>query len=525
VARAISAQDLKRLLSEPDEIALLDVREHGQYGEGHPFFAVPCPYSQFETRVGTLVPNTKTRLVVLDDGDGVAAKAAARAEALGYGHVETVEGGAPAWAAAGYTLYEGVNLPSKTFGELLEIARHTPRLSAEQVRELEASGKPHVIVDGRPYSEYAKFNIPGGVCCPNGELALRIGTLAPDPDTTIVVNCAGRTRSILGAQTLIDFGVPNPVYALENGTQGWFLAGLELENGADRRGDANDPTDLDARQAKAAEFIKANAIPVIDGGTLSEWRADAGRTLYVFDVRTAEEFARDGAPGTVHAPGGQLVQATDQWVGVRNARIVLLDDDGVRAPLVCNWLRRMGHDAAVLGDGVAGARAQASELASVRGPQPDLAPPPAISPAEFAALAIRPLTLDLRGSMAYRAGHISGATWAIRPRLPLGEIESGGTIVLIAESSDVAALAAEDLREAGIGDLAVLNGTPAEWTAAGLDVVPSETPADADCIDYLFFTHTRHAGDEAAARQYLEWEIGLVDQLDEQERGIFRVDA
>ena len=94
------------------------------------------------------------------------------------------------------------------------------------------SGEDMVIVDGRTVAEFQKMNIPGGICCPNGELALRIGELVPDPKTKIVVNCAGRTRSIIGAQTLIDFGVPNPIVALENGTQGWFLAGLKLENGA-----------------------------------------------------------------------------------------------------------------------------------------------------------------------------------------------------------------------------------------------------------------------------------------------------
>jgi rhodanese-related sulfurtransferase len=109
-------------------------------------------------------------------------------------------------------------VPSKTFGELLEHKRHTPRITAEELHRLMASGEPFVIVDGRPFSEYQKMNIPGGICCPNGELALRIGEIVPDPSTTIVVNCAGRTRSIIGAETLIALGVPNPVMALENGT-------------------------------------------------------------------------------------------------------------------------------------------------------------------------------------------------------------------------------------------------------------------------------------------------------------------
>ena len=202
------------------------MREHGQYGEGHPFFAVPLSYSRFEINLPRLVPNPAVRLVLYDDGDGVAARAAARAGELGYTNTHVLRGGAGAWREAGYTLYAGVNVPSKTFGELVEHQRHTPRISATALQAMRDAGENLMIVDGRPFSEYRNMNIPGGICCPNGELSLRIGDMAPDPTTKIVVNCAGRTRSIIGAQTLIDLGVPNPVYALENGTQGWFLAGL-----------------------------------------------------------------------------------------------------------------------------------------------------------------------------------------------------------------------------------------------------------------------------------------------------------
>lgn len=522
MAQSIGAQDLKTWLSDGREIALLDVRELGQYGAGHPFFAVPCPYSRLEVRLPDLVPNRATRTVLLDDGDGVAAKAAARAADLGYGALFVLDGGAPAWAAAGFTLYEGVNLPSKTFGELLELERHTPRMTAREVEDLRTSGKPHIIVDGRPFSEYQKFNIPGGICCPNGELALRIGALAPDPETTIVVNCAGRTRSILGAQTLIDAGIENPVYALENGTQGWFLEGLDLETGATRRGDGAAPQDLAALQKKIAGFVAANDIPMVKAEAVEAWAADTDRTLYLIDVRRPEDHARDGFAGTVKAAGGQLVQATDQWVGVRNARIVLFDDDGVRAPLVCNWLRRMGHDAMVLTGGLAAARSTAARLAEG---QTDLDLGPALSelsPRTVAERAERPMLIDLRGSMDYRAGHIDGAEWAIRPRLDRLSLQAGVEVVLIAETADIAQLAASDLRKAGVSNLARLTGRPEDWVGAGLPCVASETPVAADCIDYVFFTHTRHDGDEAAARAYLTWEIGLVDQLDEQERGVFR---
>src|SRR5215469_1761167 len=233
--KEIEAPTLKAWLSDGGEIALLDVREAGQFGEAHPFFAVPLPYSRFELGLPDLAPNPNVRLVLTDGGDGTAARAAKRAEELGYQNLHVLEGGADAWTRAGYTLYAGVNVPSKTFGELIEHRRQTPRLTAAELQAMREAGDNMVIVDGRPFAEYHKMNIPGGICCPNGELVLRIGDIAPDANTKIVVNCAGRTRSIIGAQTLIDFGVPNPVVALQNGTQGWTLAGLTLEHGASRR--------------------------------------------------------------------------------------------------------------------------------------------------------------------------------------------------------------------------------------------------------------------------------------------------
>ena len=176
------------------------------------------------------------------------------------------------------------------------------------------------FVDRRrpPFAEYQKMSIPGGICCPNGELALRIRDMVPDPATKIVVNCAGRTRSIIGAQTLIDLGVPNPVYALENGTQGWFLAGLAARawrGPALRRGRRRRRPRRAARRARARS-PRRMAWPSSLRTRSTGWLADPSRTTYLLDVRTPEEFAAGAVPGFAHAPGGQLIQATDQWVGV-----------------------------------------------------------------------------------------------------------------------------------------------------------------------------------------------------------------
>src|ERR1043166_8074005 len=271
----IDAPTLKAWLSDGAEIGLLDVREAGQFGESHLFFAVPLPYSRFELGLGQLVPNPAVRVVLCDDGDGVAERAAQRAEALGYDNVHLLAGGAPAWGKAGYTLYAGVNVPSKTFGELVEYRRNTPRITAQELQAMRAAGENMVIVDGRPYAEYHRMKIPDGICCPNGELALRIKDIAPDPSTKIVVNCAGRTRSIIGAQTLIDFGVPNPVYALENGTQGWFLAGFELEHGANKRYADARPRHLAGLKAHARSLADQHGVAWVAPAAAHDWHADS----------------------------------------------------------------------------------------------------------------------------------------------------------------------------------------------------------------------------------------------------------
>jgi rhodanese-related sulfurtransferase len=85
-----------------------------------------------------------------------------------------------------------------------------------------------VVLDARRFDEFNTMCIPGGTSVPGAELVLRVRELAPDPRTQVIVNCAGRTRSIIGTQSLVNAGIPNPVAALRNGTIGWTLAGLGL---------------------------------------------------------------------------------------------------------------------------------------------------------------------------------------------------------------------------------------------------------------------------------------------------------
>jgi rhodanese-related sulfurtransferase len=412
-------------------------------------------------------------------------------------------------------------VPSKTFGELVEHRHHTPRITAPELQAMRDAGENMVIVDGRPYAEYHRMNIPDGICCPNGELALRIGDIAPDPATKIVVNCAGRTRSIIGAQTLIDFGVPNPVVALENGTQGWFLAGYKVENGATRRYPEAGTNETAKLAVRARAHAEKHGVLYVMPAAVQAWLGEGTHTAYLLDVRTAEEFSADGVPGFVHAPGGQLIQATDQWVGVKGARLALADGEMVRAPMVAAWLRQLGHDAYVIEGGVAAARA----LTWRRPASTSLPPLQTISPAEAAPAIAGGATraIDLRAGMTFRKGHVGGSIWSIRPRIGAAG-QGAGSVVLIADEPDAAVLAAVDLAEGGCKDVRLLAGGFDGWRAAGLPVETTpDVPLDRECIDFLFFTARRHDNDPEAARQYLAWETGLLAQLDEQERGVFRI--
>jgi rhodanese-related sulfurtransferase len=177
---------------------------------------------------------------------------------------------------------------------------------------------------------------------------LRAARAAPDPATTIIVNCAGRTRSIIGAQSLINAGVANKVVALRNGTIGWTLARQQLEHGADRRGGIGPAGDAEARARDVAYRAGVRRLTMDDAEAL---QAQTGRTLYCFDVRDAEEYTAGHIPGFRHYPGGQLVQEIDMAAPVRGARILLSDDRGVRADMTASWLAQMGWEVYVLDGG------------------------------------------------------------------------------------------------------------------------------------------------------------------------------
>ena len=519
--RRLDAQAARALVHSEDEVAFLDVREAGEFGEGHPLFAVPLPYSRLEARIGALVPRRDTALVLIDGGDGVAERAAVGLEGLGYTDVAVIRDGVGGWAAAAFELYKGVNVPSKTLGELAEALWHPETVRAEELATWQSRGQGVALFDARPPEEYAKMTVPGARCVPNGELAHRLAGLAQDrplEDVPIVVTCAGRTRGIVGAIGLRLAGYGGPLYALENGTQGWALAGMNLDRGsAPEPYPSLDAVGLAQSRDRATAILKRHGIPRADGPTVAAMLGDAGRTTFLFDLRTEQEAGADPLAAATRAPGGQLVQATDQWVGVRRARIVLCDDGGLRSAIAAFWLKQLGYEPIVAPIDDALRALPAPALAG-----------PARATGVIAARAAREavvsgaVLVDLRGSMAYRCEHVAGAVWAIRPHFSALEPLAGRRIVAISDHRAVADMAAVDLVALGAARVDWVEGGHAALVAAGAPTERgSALPTDEAAIDHLFFVHDRHDGNLEASRRYLEWETGLLGQLDAAEKAQF----
>ncbi|QWA31053.1 rhodanese-related sulfurtransferase [Pseudomonas sp. RC3H12] len=505
---------IRAALLAGQELALLDVREEDPFAQAHPLFAANVPLSRLELEIYARVPRRDTPITVYDDGEGLASTAAQRLLALGYTDVALLDGGLAGWREAGGELFRDVNVPSKAFGELVEAERHTPSLAAEEVKALLDANADVVVLDARRFDEYQTMSIPGGISVPGAELVLRVAELAPDPNTRVIVNCAGRTRSIIGTQALVNAGVPNPVAALRNGTIGWTLAGQTLEQGQSRRFRAVTATTRDSAAQRARQVADRAGVARIDLAGLRQWQAEAQRTTYLFDVRTPEEFAVGHLPGARSTPGGQLVQETDHVASVRGARLVLVDDDGVRANMSASWLAQMGWAVAVL-----------DELSSVDFKEPGawVAPVPAppqaetISPALLADWLSEPGTqvLDFTTSANHVRQHIPGAVWALRSQLKnvLASLSGARHFVLTCGSSQLARYAAPEVAALSGKPVFVLEGGNSAWSAAGLPTEQGEQRLGAPRIDRYRRPYEGTDNPREAMQGYLDWEFGLVDQL------------
>jgi rhodanese-related sulfurtransferase len=516
MAHEIAPATLAHLLDTNSALALIDVREHGEYNQAHIPGSTSVPRRQLESRMGRLVPFRGVQVVLCDDNGRRAALAAQTLERMGYTRVAVLEGGVNRWASLEKPTEWGMNVPSKDFGERMEVQHHVPTIDADELARRQRRGDPLLIVDTRTPEEYRRFCIPGGRSAPGGELALRIHDLVREhPGATVVVNCAGRTRSIIGARVLQRMALPN-VLSLRNGTSGWLLAGLELERGADRVDlPAPSPEGRAKAEAFAARVAAEDGVQMLDVASLEKLMARAAaETVYPIDVRTREEYAAGHIPGFAWFPGGQAVQRADDTVAVKTGIVIFCCDGTARAAVTASWYRQMGFPNvyAVAGGTAAWTAAGKSLAAGTDEPVESLVGAARerarqVAPSALAGLLASsrpPAVLNVETSDRFAAGHVPGARWLSRSwlELRLAELapDKNAPLVVTDEDGHDAVLAAATIGDLGYRDVAALAGGMEAWRKEGHpveqgltgvmrppdDVVPAGPDRGyADMINYL----------------------------------------
>ena len=510
----IASGDLARLMQSSTPHALLDVREKAAYERGHIYRATSLPRRLVEFRLPALVPARATPLVVSDEDGRLAALTLPTLGEIGYTDVRLLAGGLAGWRSEGRPLVEGINVPSKVFGERVLHEHKTPQLTPLELWERIERGDDLVIVDARTPEEYARGSLPGAWSVPGGELVVRIAELVRHPETTIVVHCGGRTRSYIGAESLRRMQLANPVVVLENGTMGWELAGLTLERGAARWAPAPSARSRAVAALAAKRVAAEDGIPFVSPRALAARLARReDRNLYVLDVRTADEYAAGHVAGAVWAPGGQAVQATDEYVAVRAASIVLVCDGLARSVMTASWLRRMGlPDVAVLAGGLpawtadGGAVETGLPLAVPVGWETARARVARVSPGDLGPA----LIVSVDQSDAYARGHMPGAWWLCRSRLEwtIGTVAPDRQAPIIVTCADgfASTLAAATLGRLGYTAVSVLEGGTRAWVEAAGAVESGPTRLGDEPDDVVLKPYERG---RAAMERYLSWEAEL----------------
>lgn len=500
-----------RLRKTTGEMALLDVREVAAHASGHLFRAANLPLSRIEVELRRAVPRLDTPLILTDGSGELSDYAADLATGLGYTNIQVHTGGAAAWLEAGLPVYPEVDIPSKGFGAYARRYGRPDFISADELSSI--LGKPDVVVlDSRPRDEYQAGNIPGSLSAPAGDLVRCFNDLVPSSETRVVVNCMSATRGILGGLSLRAAQVANRVQVLHHGTHGWLLAGHELETGATRFSHTPSQPALRAASTRVSRMLSIANVPVIDAHTAADWSNDTSRTTYLIDVRNREEFEAVRLATWVNAPEGAIVMHPLSFVPTLGARVLLVDDDGIRAGVAALWLAQIGlWDVAVV-------RHSMVESTLIGGPEaPRKVALPRelrVSVAQLASLQSKGSAriIDVSSSTDYAQGHIPGARWCSRAEVSdyMQDATFATDTVLTSTDGVVAAHAAAEI---GAGVLA-LEGGNAAWTRAGHALTE----------DYAEYVHTRddvwlasseRPGDrDTNVKRYLNWEYKLLETLE-----------
>ena len=502
----VEAKTVKSWISDEKELAFIDVRETAQHTAGHPLFSISIPFSEFEINIEKLLPNKNVRIVLFDNNDGISEITYKLAKNLKYIKIFILKNGVDGWKKSKFQLFDGINVPSKSFGELVEQKYNTPSITAFQLFQKQKEKKDIIILDGRPFDEYNKMSIPGSVCCPNAEIPFRISEIIKNSNTEIIINCAGRTRSIIGAQTLINFGIKNKVLALENGTQGWFLANLKLDHKKTKFLDKTPTYERINKLRDKMVNLLENKIEIIDFNQAQKLINDKNITTYVFDVRTNSN-QKNKLSKLRNVPGGQLVQATDKYIGVLKSHVIVFDDgDLVRAGMTALWLKKMNYRCYVVNE-------SPKKIKNLNLKHDVIFETNSINLIKLENLKnLRDTPIfDIRNSLDYCKKRIKKSVWTNRLIITKEMTPSHKSIILITDDLPKASLIISDLQEKDpkyVVQVYHWNETDVEYYLDYIDT--TEVKLDEKFIDFNFHTHLRHKENKEHAKNYLKWETNLI---------------
>ena len=517
-SRAVTIDELVALLAAEHPPVLLDVRDLIECERGHIPGATILPRRRIEFRIEALVRDRATPLVLVDGGDDIAAGerdpraqlAAATLVALGYRDVAALDGGVAAWRHAGLPTISGAQVSSKAFGRRIGDLERVPMIDVETLRQWQLKGRRVALCDVRGAAEHTEGCIPGAVSLPGFEVVSHALDMGAESDAIVLCSSA-RTRSLVVARTLIDLGLSD-VMALDGGTLAWSLAGHEFEQGSRRRRVTPSNPGRQFAELGSARLAKHFGVEAIEAAELAALMYATSGNFSAFDLRNLGSHVVAHLPRSVSVASDVLIVRHEELIALRDAPVVLIDDDAVRALLTGVWLRRLGLSRVRTLAGGFAAWASTGRPASTVAEMPlgwndasAVAPGLGVDDVSRWLAAYAPAhVLHVDTSASYRRGHLPGAAW-----LPRGWLET--RIAAVAPSLDEpllltcndgaqAAFAAAALRQRGYAHVAWLQGGTRIWAASGRALERSALPA----LDDELLPPARR--DAQAMRDYLDWE-------------------
>jgi rhodanese-related sulfurtransferase len=499
------------LYAAGDPFAFIDTRERRDYVDGHWFGSTNIPLSVLTARIQHLVPDRDFPVYLLDwqgpassDATSYASDAAKHCLArLGYSNVTIIQTARPQRYGDGFV--RGEYVWSKAFGE---VVAHTADLPEVTPAEYIANYKDAVLFDVRPTAEYRAFTLPGSHSLPNS-LLLANAAAVRGTSSMVLLHCAGRTRSIIGACTLKAAGYDGPYAIFKGGTQAWQLDGHEREYNADRIFATNSEA-----SGVVEAFLNRWQIPChhIADKNLAPFIA-AHRGALLFDVSNDAATGQRLNHDIVKISGTNLIQQTDRSIARYHVPVVLFDHgSGSRAAFAAYWLRCMGFDVQVVyresalgvmtnphepvpidagaggGQTSADMRLDADQLLACHGQAVKL--------------------FDFRPSGSYRQGHLAASEW-----------QNISTILTLKPASEPLVIICETIDDGmGIADLLAGKGWHIKgifcWDDTGFETSTLARGGAEMPIDESALFAGRHHGVLQDARDYLAWEEDLPDQID-----------